>query len=78
MKIGPGDKFRLVKGEGMIGQKHICCGTAIEPVSKNGHNGITLIKFWTRDYFGKHVKMAVPLDWVAFEPPNGPASRKRP
>lgn len=37
VKLRKGDRFRLVKGEGMIGQKHVCTGTAIERV--NGHDG---------------------------------------
>lgn len=75
--IRKGDKFRLVKGESMIGQKHVVTGTAIEPVSKNGHHGITLIKFTAPDHRGKPCRYAVPFDWCAFEPRNTPSRRKR-
>ena len=79
MKITKGDKFRLVKGvsSGWPAGKHVCTGTAVEPVSKNGHNGITVVKFTALDYFGKPCKYAVPLDWCAYEPPNTAARKKR-
>ncbi len=72
MKLSKGDKFRLVKGvaQGWPAGKHVCTGTAIEPVSKNGHNGITVIKFTAPDWEGKPCKYAVPIDWCAYEPPN--------
>lgn len=75
VKLRKGDRFRLVKGEGMIGQKHVCTGTAIERV--NGHDGITLIKFTAPDHRGKPCKYAVPIDWVAYEPPNTGTRRER-
>lgn len=75
--IRKGDKFRLVDGfPTMRGKKYVCTGTAVEPVSRNGHNGITVIKFTAPDWEGKPARYAVPASWCAAEPAN-PGHRRR-